>query len=205
MNPGFKSLRCSWIAGGLVLGLLSAPLVHGETEAPREVAVVKEIEGRLEIIRGGNLVEGETGQPLFAGDQLVTKGADRALIEFASDKSLVKLTYNSTLLLTGQEEPARIVLVKGLMWGKKDPGDPVLRVQTPLVILAVRGTEYFVKVVTPSITEIVVKEGEVEVNYEGYQVRAGKMSRVVLEKGKSPLVEGVTKRLLNEEWVNRFA
>lgn len=205
MNSGLKSLCRSGLAGGLLLGLLSAPLVRAEAEAPREVAVVKQIEGKLEIIRGGNLVEGAAGQPLFSGDQLVTKETDRALIEFASDKSLVKIAYNSTLLLTGAEEPARMVLVKGLMWGKKDPGDPVLRVQTPLVILAVRGTEYFVKVVAPSITEVVVKEGEVEVNYEGYQVRAGKMSRVVLEKGKSPLVEGVTKRLLNEEWVNRFA
>ncbi|MBI4549482.1 MAG: FecR domain-containing protein [Candidatus Omnitrophica bacterium] len=195
----------SWIAAALVLGLFSAPSVRAEAEPLQPVAVVKEIEGKLDVLRGGNLIAGETGQSLFAGDQLVTKEADRALLEFASDKSLVKLTHNSTLLLTGQEEPARMVLIKGLMWGKKEPGDPVLRIQTPLVILAVRGTEYFVKVVSPAITEVVVKEGEVEVNYEGYQVRAGKMSRVVLEKGKSPLVEGVTKRLLNEEWVNRFA
>lgn len=211
-----KLLRKSF--AGMLLGMMvcanlfvSAREAEAEAEGESAVpiAVVKEVEGSLEVDRGGKILAGKAGDPLYVGDKLVTKLTDRALIEFAQDKSLVKITYDSTLLMTGQEtaenDEARIMLLKGLMWGKKDLPDPPLRIRTPIAVLAVRGTEYFVKVPSPSRSEVVVKEGAVDISYEGQNVRAGNMSRVVLEKGKPPLVEGIAEKLLNEEWVQRFA
>ncbi|GEM_PF-2223808 len=176
---------------------------------PVQVGVVKEVEGSLEIKREGQALTGNAGDPIYIGDQLATGKTDRALIEFSSDKSLVKITYDSVLLLTGQEEKgndqARIALIRGLMWGKKTQHESDLRIKTPAALLAVRGTEYFVKVLAPDMTEVVVKQGTVDISYEGYNVRASDMSRVTIQKGKAPRVQGITEKLLNEQWAQRFA
>lgn len=176
--------------------------------APAQVGVVKEVEGALEISRGGQVVAGKAGDAVYAGDQLTTGTSDRALIEFSSDKSLVKITYDSVLLLTSQEKAGNdqaLTLVRGLMWGMKQPSAAGLQITTPAGLLAVRGTEYFVKVLSPDTTEVVVKQGTIDISYEDYSVQASDMSRVTIQKGKAPMVQGITEKLLNEQWAQRFA
>ncbi len=172
--------------------------------SPVQVGVVKEVEGNLEIKRGGNALAGKTDDPIYVGDQLATGKTDRALIEFNSDKSLIKITVDSVLLMTGNPE-ARVTLVRGLMWGMKTLLDPDFRVKTPAGLIAVNEAEYFVQVVAPDTTEVVVKKGTVDIRYEEYNVQAGDMSRVTIQQGKAPRVQGITEKLLNEQWAQRFA
>src|SRR3989338_5057854 len=111
-------------------------------------------------------------------------------------------------MLTGQGQSISdqaLTLVRGLMWGMKQPSDAVLQIKTPAGVLAVRGTEYFVKVLAPDITEVVVKQGTIDISYEDYSVQASDMSRVTIQKGKAPMVQGITEKLLNEQWAQRFA
>lgn len=199
----------SWIFAGMILfsgeGMAQAGTVPS---APAEaVAVVKEVEGALEILREGRTLSGESGNPLYAGDELVTGPSDRALIELEADRSLVKITYDTTLRLVVAEAGAssELLLVRGLMWGKKVAAEPVLSIRTPVAVLAVKGTEYFVKVITEDISQVVVKDGKIEIRYDDYAVDAGEMSQVTVKKKKPPLVEGITQELMNEQWVYRFA
>lgn len=197
---------CFFINAAVLLAEESAAAVN--PASPVQVGVVKEVEGALEIRRGGQALAGTAGDAVYAGDQLTTGKSDRALIEFSSDKSLVKITYDSVLFLTSREGKSNeqaLMLVRGLMWGMKLPSENALRIKTPAGFLTVRGTEYFVKVVAPDVTEVVVKAGTIDISYEGYSVQASDMSRVTIRKGKAPVVQGITEKLLNEQWVQRFA
>ena len=186
---------------------------------PEQIAVVKEIEGSPEIHREGNVLAAESGSALLEGDELVTKASDRILLELASDKSLLKINYDSTIRLQKGIEPRELLgqarqkenqelsvfLVRGLIWGKKILTEPpALNIRTSVAVLAVRGTEFFLKTVSENISEIVVKEGTVDIAYDNFGVQAGDLSRVFMEKGKKPRVEGVSEDDL-AAWVQAFA
>lgn len=168
---------------------------------PGPLGVLKKIEGGLEIRRSGQVLAAKEGDAVYAGDQLKTGASDRTLIELSADKSQVSITFDSVLVLTQKG----VSLVRGLMWGLKPATGSGLSVQTPAADLTVQGAEYFVKVLGPDQTELVVKEGAVDISYEGFSVRAGNMSQSTLQKGKQPVTQGITEKLLNEQWAQRFA
>lgn len=199
-----RSLFMISILGAFLFVTTSA--IHAEEATvpvaiPGPLGILKKIEGNLEIRRSGQVLTGKEGDAVYAGDQLRTGASGRTLLEFSADKSQVSITFDSVLVLTQKG----VSLVRGLMWGLKPATGSGLSVQTPAADLTVQGAEYFVKVLSPDQTELVVKEGSVDISYEGFNVRAGNMSQTTLQKGKQPVTQGITEKLLNEQWAQHFA
>ena len=179
------------------------------TAIPAPLGILMRIDGSLEIRRSGQVLAAKEGDAVYAGDQLKTGASDRTLLELSVDKSQVSIAFDSVLILTNPEKKnggqPGLSLIRGLMWGLKTSAGSGLNIKTPAADLTVLSAEYFVKVPAPDQTELVVKEGTVDIHYEEFNVRAGNMSQVTLQKGKQPMTQGITEKLLNEQWAQRFA
>ena len=84
------------IGAGALLSGCAEPYVipgGGRTEGPQPVATL-EVQGRVEVVQGGRLVEGHDGMPLFAGDDIRTFASSYAQCRF-TDGSQVWLDYET--------------------------------------------------------------------------------------------------------------
>jgi hypothetical protein len=82
-------------AGLLLTGCAEPYLVpgSGSGHGPRRVATL-EVEGRVDVLQGGRVVQGEDGMPLFAGDEIRTAASSYAQCRFA-DGDRVWLDYDT--------------------------------------------------------------------------------------------------------------
>lgn len=127
------------------------------------IGKIKTLSGQVSIEREGKAVPARLGAPVYQTDTIVT-GKDGTVGLLFDDDSRLSAGPNSTLALDKFSfDPAThdgnfdVSMKKGtlsVISGKltqKTPG--ALKVKTPAAILAVRGTEFSVKVVDPAETQ----------------------------------------------------
>lgn len=145
-------IRCS----ALALLLISAPglvLAAG-------IGKIKNLSGQVSIERSGRTITPVLGDTVYQTDKIVT-GKDGAIGLLFEDDSRLSAGSNSTLALdkfnfdpVSHDGVFDVSMQKGtlsVISGKmtqKQPG--ALKVKTPAAILAVRGTEFSVKVEEPA-------------------------------------------------------
>ena len=183
--------------------LLFAPSLGAEERVfLSPVATVKEIQGSLKINRVEGIVEGKVGDILYPGDQLETGARDKALLHFEDGDTLVKIS-NDTQLEIPPTWSTQTFLKQGLLWGKKTAAGSLFLIETPVLVTAVKGTEFFIEVKRPEETTVLTREGWVEVRFRGEYVEVPALTRASFEKGKPAFLKTVDDSLL-AEWASRF-
>ena len=127
------------------------------------IGKIKTLSGQVAIERDGKLITPKVGDSVYQADRVFT-GKDGAVGMLFDDDSRVSAGPNSTLALdkfvfdpVTSDGNFDVSMKKGtlsVISGKltaKTPG--ALKVKTPAAILAVRGTEFSVKVEEPEATE----------------------------------------------------
>lgn len=150
-----KIVRCSVVLIALAL-LPALALAEG-------IGKIKTLSGTVSIERSGKTMPAALGAPVYQTDRIVT-GKDGAIGLLFDDDSRISAGPNSTLSLdqfkfdkATNDGNLDVSMTKGtlsVISGKmvqKTPGS--LKVKTPAAILAVRGTEFSVKVLDPDEQE----------------------------------------------------
>lgn len=127
------------------------------------IGKIKVLSGEVAIERSGKTIPATLGAPVYQKDRIVT-GKDGSIGLLFDDDSRLSAGPNSTLSLdqfnfdtTTHDGNFDVSMKKGtlsVISGKltqKTPG--ALKVKTPAAILAVRGTEFSVKVMDPAEQE----------------------------------------------------
>ncbi|MCX4189699.1 FecR family protein [Methylophaga sp. OBS3] len=137
----------------VMMGLMVlAMAAHGEST----IGTIKTLSGEVSVVRGGDVIDATLGAPLYAQDSLKT-GTSGSVGILLHDDARLSLGPDSTMALEQfsfnpqtHDGQASVAIQQGtlsVISGKlteKRPG--ALQVKTPAAILAVRGTEFSVKV-----------------------------------------------------------
>ena len=133
------------------------------------VAVVIKVTPPVQLRRSGteNLVPLERDVRLYPGDRIICQEGGFASLVFADNAVELKLYPNSEFNLEGQRTDRSIVkrvfLGIGRLLTKVTRGS--MQVVTPTSVASVKGTEWWTMVDRTTLTQIVVLDGEVEVQH----------------------------------------
>lgn len=196
-------MRISLLTLILMVVLFASP-AHAEVAAK-----VLSVQGRVEVFQSA-WTPASVNQILEVGTTIRTLDQSRAVILLA-DETQIKLNSNSQLVLKearrtsdlttrvmqtgGGSDQSLLDLLKGEAWlrSKKTPAQ--LKVNTPAVTAAVRGTEFTVKVAADGETSTTVLEGSVD-----FRNDQGSVLLKAREQGHARVGEAPTKTvILNPE------
>lgn len=146
----------------------------------------------------------DVGDQAVSGDHLRTGSSTTAAIGIPSHTTIFRLDAKTSCTLAHDRPGVLLHVEKGwirAMFGAFTGSDPRL-VTTPSAVLAVRGTEYGLRVKKNGDTHIVVFEGVVEVSDPAgesppIRVEAGQQSRI--KRGR-PVEAPVAHRLTPYDW-----
>jgi len=159
------------------------------------VGVVTEVTGSIELQRGEDVFEAESGVDVMPGDVLRSSGESSVQVDM-DDGSMLSIGANSTLKIDDYKMredksviKASIALVTGWLRftvAKLRQQDSSYRFHMPTAVLGVRGTEGVLEVTGEGDkveSRVMLEEGEVDVAEE---VRKGRLrgARVVLRPGQ---------------------
>ena len=156
------------VTAGTGLLLLFSPMLFAEQ------GLIEYFEGDVSVVRGDEDFFADFGEPLNAGDSVVT-GLDSIAVIRINDRVQVKLRENTHLWIDSVTENAAVTLKSGGVFarvarsietiGRRAAG---FEVKTPTVVAGVRGTEFFVAYGRTVEEEpdlwLCVNEGAVEVS-----------------------------------------
>ncbi len=159
---------------------------------------------RQMVVVSANAAErvAQLGQRLNHEDIVATSPNTRAAIRFTDDGSLVRLSPNSRLQVRVEGERGALTktleLEFGELWARvtfQDGSD--FRIQTPTGVVAVKGTEFVVRVGPDGATTVITLEGAVDFfNGAGtVEVPAGRRSTMV-SSDVLPVVESTEREEL---------
>ncbi len=146
---------------------------------------VVQVEGKLFLAGEPEELRLSIGDQAVSGDRLRTGSSSSAAIGVPSHTTVFRLQAKTSCTLAHDRPGVLLHLEKGrlrALFGSHTGTDPRL-VTTPSAVLAVRGTEYGLKVKKNGDTSIVVFEGVVEVTDPSgenppIRVEAGQQSRI---------------------------
>jgi tetratricopeptide (TPR) repeat protein len=197
--------RRAW-GGSFSYSLLSCALLWGNiVQAAEPVASIATLNGGVSVQRSGTGTTQtiSTQADLFAGDTLIT-GADGRATLLLSDESLVQMNRNTRLVLKSVDQSAGWLptsvsgalqsvykLLDGEIWFRNKNPETDLEIETPHVAIAVRGTEFVVRVNAEIFTEVDMLEGRIEASNPFGSIAAVSGEQVYAVPGAAPV-----KRLL---------
>ena len=131
-------------------------LAFAATAAAQDAGEIKTVSGTVTVERGAERLAAKAGMPVRQSDILVT-GADGAIGVTMSDNTLLSIGPGSTFAIEryafdstthrGQFESSLRKGTLAVISGKMVKQSPeAMRVRTPSSVMAVRGTEFLVKV-----------------------------------------------------------
>jgi hypothetical protein len=150
-----------WVA---VLLLLGAGRGLWAAEAAKSVAITVKSTGEVLLSAAGSKSEKalKTGDRLNDGDRIRTGADGRAVLVFTDDKSQLKLTPQTDLVLHANRQGGRtdkeVELSAGTLWSKVTRQQGEFRIATPTSVASVKGTAWWTKS-GPALTEIITEEG----------------------------------------------
>jgi len=184
----------------LALALCWTWLFAGAAVAAEPAAVVAAQFGEVSVQRSGaaGFQTVSVNAELFAGDTLRT-GADGRATLLLSDESLVQVNRDTRLMLKSVDQSAGWLpaaarsaigsiyeLLRGELWFRNKNPDVDLSIETPHVAIGVRGTEFVVRVVPGTITEIDMLEGRILASNPLGSIEAGSGEQVYAVPGAPP-------------------
>jgi hypothetical protein len=132
-------------------------------------AIVSGIKGKATIVRGGSPLTLSMGTPLKKGDILKTEAGGQVDVSLNGAAGVRFLEGSEVVLRDIEPENTQLDLKIGNIIAnlkKKLSDDQDFKVETPTAVLAVRGTQFWGQVATPSavpVTTFAVRKGEVEI------------------------------------------
>ena len=132
------------------------------------IARLVKTEGRVHFKRLGMNTfseEGKTGSAIKNGDQLKVGENSFAAIIYLDDRSIIKVRENTTFSFMDTRNSRTVDMLHGTLLNeiKKEGRTKDFRIQTPVSVASVKGTE-FAAIVSPSgVDQFICKEGLFEV------------------------------------------
>jgi hypothetical protein len=140
----------------IMKSLFLALSLFGAAPALAEIARVKSVSGPASVLRGATTMPAKTGQPLLAGDVLMTGKTGRMSLSFVDNTrfavgpnsriAVSKFEYDKTRQqgsFVTQVDRGSLAVVSGRI--AKSNRD-AMKVRTPTSLLGVRGTRFIVDV-----------------------------------------------------------
>jgi hypothetical protein len=158
-----KKLIRGLLLGGLMLALLPAGL---KAEPARSAAVTVKVSGDVTVQTDGGAEEAlARGARLNDGDRIRTGADGRAVLVFTDDKSQLKLTPLTDLVLHADREGGRVdkevEMSVGTLWSKVTRQEGEFRIATPTSVASVKGTAWWTRASSEGTT-VITEEGIVE-------------------------------------------
>jgi hypothetical protein len=172
----------------IIVALLAASIPAVATDDPGDVSITYEVasvNGKLILGVEPDERRLAEGDDAVSGDRLRTGSSSSAIIGAPSHTAVFRLDSKTTCTLAHDRPGVLLHVERGrlrAMFGSYTGSDPRL-VTTPSAVLAVRGTEYGVRVKKNGETRIVVFEGVVELadpagEHPPVRLEAGEQSRI---------------------------
>ncbi|MBI2924743.1 MAG: FecR domain-containing protein [Verrucomicrobia bacterium] len=211
-KSGRQSRAAGWSVGVLALALVCAPLsVRTQaaqtpgTNPPAESACeLLTARGQVEVLVTGSAqwksAKGE--QPLRLGDRLRTGKQSQATVRL-SDSSVLRVNELTTLEIQPPQQQGRKPLVdlksgSVYFFSREKPEDVQFR--TPVVVGAIRGTEFHVEVAESGDTQVALLDGEIQLGNEQGQVVLRSGEQASATKGQAPRKTAVIDALGVIQW-----
>jgi len=183
---------------------ISMPAAATEDGAESITYDVVRLEGKLFLAAEPDEMRMSVGDHAVSGDQLRTGSSSSATLGVPSHTTVFRLQPKTSCTLAHDRPGVLLHLERGrlrALFGSHTGTDPRL-VTTPSAVLAVRGTEYGLKVKKNGDTSIVVFDGVVEVSDPSgmnppIRVEAGQQSRI---KTGRPAKTPSPHRLTPNDW-----
>jgi FecR protein len=183
---------------------MSIPSAAADEGAKSITYDVVRVEGKLFLEVEPKAQRLSVGEQAVSGDRLRTGSSSSAAIGVASHTTVFRLQAKTSCTLAHERPGVLLHLERGrirALFGSYLGTDPRL-VTTPSAVLAVRGTEYGLRVKKNGDTELVVFKGVVEVidpsgEHPPIRVQAGQQSRI---KTGRPAKAPTPHRLTTFDW-----
>jgi len=149
------------LAATLALGGLRG---LGAAESAKSVAVTVKATGEVLLTAAGTKSERglKAGDRLSDGDRVRTGADGRAVLVFTDDKSQLKLTPQTDLVLratrAGSRVDKEVDMAGGTVWSKVTRQQGEFRIATPTSVASVKGTAWWTRA-GADLTEIITEEG----------------------------------------------
>lgn len=140
------------------------------------------------------------GKMVYDGDQLQTGANSKVEVVFV-DGTALRLNRNSLFTVTqtaklkdGYATDTR--LDNGQLWFNRPKGPGQLKLETPVAVAAVKGTQGDLQVGISGDTTLIVLDGQVEFSSALVTVLVNEMQRAIATQKTPPLVEAIKKENL---------
>ena len=132
------------------------------------IARLVKAEGRVYFKRLGMNTfseEGRAGASIRNGDQIKVRENSFAAIIYLDDRSILKVRENTTFSFMDTRNSRTVDIVKGTLLNdiKKEGRTKDYRIQTPVSVASVKGTEFAAIVSQTGVDQFICKEGRFEV------------------------------------------
>ena len=132
------------------------------------IARLVKAEGRIYFKRLGMNTfseEGRAGASIRNGDQIKVRENSFAAIIYLDDRSILKVRENTTFSFMDTRNSRTVDIVKGTLLNdiKKEGRTKDYRIQTPVSVASVKGTEFAAIVSQTGVDQFICKEGRFEV------------------------------------------
>jgi tetratricopeptide (TPR) repeat protein len=209
-----RERKVPWREAAVLLGACLAAL---PLQAATPAGSIVSLQGKGEF-RGSQATAWQPArvqQELARGDFVRTGDLSSMGILFLPERMQIRLSQNSLLQIKTAAESASdtqnlIRLNQGRSWGaargapRLAPGQPPLRVETPAVTLAIRGTDWELEVGADGRTQLVVLSGEVEMSNPHGELRLGSGEAALAEVGRPPVRILIANPRERVQWMVRW-
>lgn len=133
----------------------------------KAIAIALKVTGKVELIRDGKKSKLKFGTPLNHGDAVQTGKEGFVSVMFTDDKSMIKLTEFTEVIIQGNRNvdgtvAKRISMEIGELFAKVEKQKGTLEVATPTSVASVKGTQFWIIVLEDGTTQALTIEGVIE-------------------------------------------
>ena len=133
----------------------------------KAIAIALKVKGKVDLTRDGKKSKLKFGTPLNHGDVVQTGKDGFVSIMFTDDKSLIKLTGFTEVIIQGTRQndgsvAKRISMEIGELFAKVEKQKGTLEVATPTSVASVKGTQFWIVVLADGTTQALTIEGVIE-------------------------------------------
>jgi hypothetical protein len=157
-----KSNPLRSLLAALLLPVLLGVVATSSMAQDKSVAVTVKATGEVLVKAGSSESPLKSGARLNDGDQVRTGPDGRAVLVFTDDKSQLKLTPNTKVVLHARRGSGRtdkeVEMSQGTLWSKVTRQQGEFRIATPTSVASVKGTAWWTKADEEG-TDIITEEG----------------------------------------------
>ncbi|MDI6807684.1 MAG: FecR family protein [Candidatus Eisenbacteria bacterium] len=202
LSMGFLRIGVLPLVSLLIICIQLSPHESSAGE-PKAIALVMKATGNVKLKRAnpGEWFVPKKGEILDGGDLLRTGEDGFAAVLFQDDKSLVKISSNTELVVNGERQgkavSKRLWVGAGDLWAKVTKTEGTrFEVETPTSVASVKGSEFYEEVAENGFSSLICIEGEMEFSndYGSVTVKPGMIATSTGNEapGLRPVVQGET-------------